>query len=509
MSLPLQPVMTKFFANKIESSSPDWPDYLLEIANIFAEFDGEELDRDRLLDRFRTLSDRSPYALRDPSNFRDEFGAYGTYLGIYHVERCDGQWVIALSGTARQYLCTSEPDVEAFCRAQLSLFQYPNGAGVVYTKTPTGRLSVRVQANILADTLREVSHGVRLVPFRMICKALLAKSAAMNIEPQDATLEYPEILALANDSRTNTDPSPSDEQIVAVLNDVQTKNCPPWLFENRLLTKFKRNFHIFTHTGLISRTERGLNLNIDTANKLQAVEEIANMNTFFSALNACNVASETRECVETIIKSPEWGRYYDASNLPARLLTLVTGSFESDFASPVMLLPREEALPAAAFPPLSRYESSRPSHKQVSAHEASNPEIARLRREKANRDHARLVERFAAMSRLAGGDPHENLFIDLFVEINNRKYIFEMKSCNSSNQLAQVRKGISQLYEYRYRSGHSDALLCLVLQCPPSEPWLVDYLVKDRGIFVSWLTDDVNIQCPSECREAFQPFLPG
>lgn len=56
MGLPHTPIIKKFFSNKIESSRPDWGDYLLEIADIFSMFDGEELDRDLLADRFSTIS---------------------------------------------------------------------------------------------------------------------------------------------------------------------------------------------------------------------------------------------------------------------------------------------------------------------------------------------------------------------------------------------------------------------------------------------------------------------
>ena len=126
MALPRAPIIKKFFSNKIESSRPEWGDYLLEIADIFSMFDGEELDRELLSERFSAISGRSPYALRDVANFRDEFGAYGTYLGLFHIENKDGRWSIYLSKAAKYFLCSTEPDVEAFCRTQLALFQYPN-----------------------------------------------------------------------------------------------------------------------------------------------------------------------------------------------------------------------------------------------------------------------------------------------------------------------------------------------------------------------------------------------
>ena len=122
MALPAEPVVKKFFTNKIESSRPEWGDYLLEIADIFSMFDGEELDRELLADRFSAISGRSPYALRDVANFRDEFGAYGTYLGLFHIRNEAETWRIYLSKAAKHFLCSTEPDVEAFCRTQLALF---------------------------------------------------------------------------------------------------------------------------------------------------------------------------------------------------------------------------------------------------------------------------------------------------------------------------------------------------------------------------------------------------
>ena len=120
MGLPANPIVKKFFSNKIESSRPEWGDYLLEIADIFSMFDGEELDRDLLSERFSTISGRSPYALRDVSNFRDEFGAYGTYLGLFHFKMSNGRCQILLSKSAKHFLCSTEPDVQSFCRKKRS-----------------------------------------------------------------------------------------------------------------------------------------------------------------------------------------------------------------------------------------------------------------------------------------------------------------------------------------------------------------------------------------------------
>lgn len=81
-----EPIVKKFFVNKIESSNSAWGDYLLEVADVFSTFDGEDLDREAIKDRFISMSGRSTDFIRDASNYRDEFGAYGTYLGVFHFE---------------------------------------------------------------------------------------------------------------------------------------------------------------------------------------------------------------------------------------------------------------------------------------------------------------------------------------------------------------------------------------------------------------------------------------
>ena len=106
MALPKEPVVKKFFTNKIESTRDDWYGYLVQIARIFYTLDGEEYNRDILMNKFATMSGRdATRAQRDSSNFRDEFGAYGTYLGVYHLEQRDGKWYVFVSDAAKKFLC--------------------------------------------------------------------------------------------------------------------------------------------------------------------------------------------------------------------------------------------------------------------------------------------------------------------------------------------------------------------------------------------------------------------
>ena len=47
-----------------------------------------------------------------------------------------------------------------------------------------------------------------------------------------------------------------------------------------------------------------------------------------------------------------------------------------------------------------------------------------------------------------------------------RDYLFEMKSTTEDNPHAQIRRGLTQLYEYRYVQNVKEAKLVLVIENP-------------------------------------------
>src|SRR5689334_14712063 len=98
------------FSHKIHSSGSDWPDKLVELAALFAEFDGQVFNRAAIERRLLDLSPRSVFAARDASKFRDEIGAYPAYLGLYYIESENDAWVMRLSLATRRYLLREEPD---------------------------------------------------------------------------------------------------------------------------------------------------------------------------------------------------------------------------------------------------------------------------------------------------------------------------------------------------------------------------------------------------------------
>ncbi|MBL7915588.1 MAG: hypothetical protein JNL49_11140 [Bacteroidia bacterium] len=107
--------------------------------------------------------------------------------------------------------------------------------------------------------------------------------------------------------------------------------------------------------------------------------------------------------------------------------------------------------------------------------------------ERANSAHKLLVDNVANRIKNAGAIPKSNRFVDLATTLD-KNYIFEMKSTTSSNHQSQIRKGISQLYEYRYLQAIENVNLVLVIENPltGSQTWLTDYLANDREILLVW-----------------------
>jgi hypothetical protein len=498
------PVITKFFSNKIESSLPEWGDYLLEVADIFSTFDGEELDRDVLTDRFSAISGRSPYVVRDVANFRDEFGAYGTYLGLYHAEMEGGKWKIYLSNAAKRFLCSTEPDVESFCRTQMTLFQYPNGAGAIQHTA-----SSSMQANIRDDTIREIQNNIRVNPFRLICKLAQVYHEYEHTPINDIEISYKTLFLLMNDDRINTRFSPNNEDIYAALTEYKTGELPPWASVRKNIMKFKRNFHIFNWTGLFkyTRNDPGMRIAEGNAAKIYSyIQAIANMEHNFQGFESCYGNPNIESAVKSVVSSSAWGRYFDSYTMPTQTLQLLSDSITDEQGVLIGELPLDYInIETQPFPVLHNYQANQvraftPSGKNADPYETI------IHREKANRDHGRILNRIASIIRVNNSNKvFENIFIDLLAIISQQDFIFEVKSNNTKNALSQIRKAVAQLYEYRYRSGKLGAILCIVLQQKPIQDWVIDYLVKDRDIMICWMADDFRFECPPECFDKLSP----
>ena len=117
--------------------------------------------------------------------------------------------------------------------------------------------------------------------------------------------------------------------------------------------------------------------------------------------------------------------------------------------------------------------------------------------ERGNKSHAMLTNLVAARIRENGRIPRYNGLIDLAARVEGTSFIFEMKSTTASNARAQVRRGISQLYEYRYVQNVPDAKLVLVIENPLAKElaWMSDYLIRDRDIMLVWDGDKKHLHC--------------
>ena len=152
-------MITDLFSHKIHSSTIEWQDKLIELACIFSEFDGQVYDRSKIEQRLQKISPRATFVARDSSKFRDEISAYPAYLGLYRLELVRDFWIFRLSETAKRYLICEEPNVSAFMLLQMSLFQYPNGMGVVYYSNSG---NFRIQTNTRERSLDFIKSKVHI-----------------------------------------------------------------------------------------------------------------------------------------------------------------------------------------------------------------------------------------------------------------------------------------------------------------------------------------------------------
>lgn len=506
------PPIIRFLANKIQSTDADFEEYLINVATIFAEFDGQTYDRAAIDDRFLVLSGRSLGSERDLSFYRDKFSSYASYLGILIMVRQGNKWICKLSGAASQLLCGDEPNVRAFSRVQLSLLQYPYLVGAKYHSNST---SIVWNARDLIVPM--IESRVRVVPFRLILRALKVKSASNNVALSSVNLTYKEIFFLFNSTFTNQHPNPSEDEISRALELSEVEELPSSLD----FDEFQRNFHFFETTGLIKRSEGSLMLDLSSdlessSSKLEMINKIASMTSFceeFYNYGSLSIEGHLKQMAYDAV----WSQYYDGSKLPQDVYFHLTEGLPSNQTLSTQGASEETdepftISPTVTLPPLTPRQAFRSPARTVSSNESTaDPELTQLKRQKSNAYHRLLVRKVEEQLRARGcNEPRDNIYIDLAGELNGIKILFEMKSCNSNNVISQIRKAVSQVYEYRYRYSHEfpqeSTLLCIVAQERPDDWWL-NYLIHDRGINIIWLEGDVNLACSSDCNELIRQLV--
>lgn len=134
------------------------------------------------------------------------------------------------------------------------------------------------------------------------------------------------------------------------------------------------------------------------------------------------------------------------------------------------------------------------------------------KRERANQIHWKLIDVKSSFLDARNLEPLANEHIDLFADDQGDIILYEMKSVGSKsgNLLAQVRKAVAQLYEYRYIYKEPNAKLCIVTnhEIAKKDDWLIDYLSKDRLIAYEWTTDFKNFECRARSRKILGDFAP-
>jgi len=378
-------------------------------------------------------------------------------------------WVVRITETTKRFLIREEPDVASFLRLQLPLFQYPNAMGAAYDSYTN---NLRIQANTSGRTLDFIRQGIHFSPLRTIAVALQADANIRGISVLSASVSYDEIFGLANCPLINTRALPSVEDVATVLNDIRNNRLG---FPN----KYESRFHTLRHTEifLLGQGSVRLRAGVNEADRNQLIrqlEAIASIGTEFTGFDSCTNGKDLKE----VIASGEWGRYFDGVKmLPSHIVEALTKDEAMKTAMPIepvsdggtTVIP----LPVAEIYPFRSRTGVLPTPKPYDRRkELADPELTRIKRQRRNLAHKELIDLMESWLRRLGVSPQENDHIDLFSKIpGDGSFIFEMKSGGES-LLEQVRKGLSQLYEYRYRYRNmindQSISLCLVLPENPT-----------------------------------------
>ena len=141
----------------------------------------------------------------------------------------------------------------------------------------------------------------------------------------------------------------------------------------------------------------------------------------------------------------------------------------------------------------------------ASKQEAIEYYVDRAKRERASTSHETLVSLMAERLRQRGAIPKANRYVDLSARLDEEDYLFEMKSTTEDNPHSQIRRGLSQLYEYRYIQNVAKAKLVLVIEnpLPKKNQWMEDYLVNDRGVLLVW-DGNGKFHCPPSIRKQLE-----
>jgi hypothetical protein len=243
----------------------------------------------------------------------------------------------------------------------------------------------------------------------------------------------------------------------------------------------------------------------------------------FDTLNSLSVqfngfdSIETEDDFEQVIRQGNYGRYFDSLlTLKSETVEILANDSIFDFIEPefrTVVKSKKPIIKAPLIYPFKqrseKISASKPLNKKS---QFIDPEITRIKRQRSNLSHKLTLQLLDEYLRNLGAIPFENEHIDLYAQIpSDGKFLFEVKSLSNENLLSQTRKGLSQLYEYRFRYKQEigdDVTLCLVFPREPNDiDWLQEYLCVDRKIAVLWFEENGELNFTNECKQMVDPLI--
>ena len=476
----MKPLLHNLFTHKIHASKDEWPEWLCCIAHVFNKHDGREYDRDKVVESFNEFAPSHRWsATRDDAFFRDELTAYISVLGVCNIHLENEKWILRMSETAKEFLLGETPDVGAFLRMQLSVLEIPIPRGIKYR--PNGTCWQVPNARKAFEPW--VKKGAKISPLRLLITALKADAHIRKHDIFHASVSFSELCAIADYPKIYTAKSPGADNVAAILRDIRANGCPTEK-DSRLTPLEHLDLFDINHKRVISVRKPS----DDADKKIIAgqIDAIAQVDKRFQGYNKYDPKNPS-----AILK--EWANYYDAFKiLPIRLAKSIAADISAHGSTQPILAAEEIPASMRTFTPTVRpYTPGNPAIRKSLAIYA-NPEITNIKKERRNIIHADMVDKMCAwLEGTVGAKVGDSIHIDLWAKLpDNNTYLFEVKS-GGDGIMAQLRKGVSQLYEYRYRYRHKMApYLCLVLPEHLPYKWLEDYLCRDRDINLCYLHED-------------------
>lgn len=177
------------------------------------------------------------------------------------------------------------------------------------------------------------------------------------------------------------------------------------------------------------------------------------------------------------------------------VISFIVGDFDDELETSVdgvrsARTSKIDKSPSFKLRPWSGGRTIRMSERGINAE--SNPEQRRNLLDKANSIHQSLVDQIASVIVAQNGRPFEDYnSVDICVS-DIAKIIFEVKSLTVNNATDQMRKAVSQLYEYRWRFRDKfgpETTLCITTDIDPRtllDDDFIQYLIEDRKVILLW-----------------------